>query len=498
MRPPPEGWLVALDRALLAGFFRSIEVEGIERLPPGGPLIVVANHVNGLIDPMLVLGTLPLFPRFLGKSTLWDIPALRPFLAWARVIPVYRRQDAGVDMARNREAFAAGRRVLAEGGVISLFPEGKSHNQPGLTTLKTGAARLALEAEMEAAMGAAAPAGAPLGVRILPVGLSFDAKERFRSRALVEIGEPFAALAAAGIGRDALREAALGGGADGAVASGAVASSESRGGAPPDAVRALTAAIDAALQAVTVRFDSWEEARLLRRAAEIYTRSELELPQRERLAASAPLLRAFAEGYRALRASHPRLVEDTAEAVRLYDRLLATAGLRDRHVAARYPLPPVAGFLRRSLGTLLVRLPLALVGTVLNAVPYEVVSLLGRRVEDLDQKATWKVLPALALYPATWIAEAAAAGWWLTRAGASPWTGALLALAILLLAPLAGWEALLFHDRRSRLVHEVGAFWKLRTRRRFTATLRAERDDIRRRVAELVEIYRQEQAAAGR
>ena len=191
-------------------------------------------------------------------------------------------------------------------------------------------------------------------------------------------------------------------------------------------------------------------------------------------------------------------MEDTAEAVRLYDRLLATAGLHDRHVAARYPLPPVAGFLRRSLGTLLVRLPLALVGTVLNAVPYEVVSLIGRRVEDLDQKATWKVLPALALYPATWIAEAVAAGWWLARAGGSPWTGALLALAILLLAPLAGWEALLFHDRRSRLVHEVAAFWKLRTRRRFTATLRAERDDIRRRVAELVELYRQEQAAAGR
>ena len=205
MRPPPERWLVALDRALLAGFFRSLEVEGIERVPPGGPLIVVANHVNGLIDPMLVLGTLPLFPRFLGKSTLWDIPALRPFLAWARVIPVYRRQDAGVDMARNREAFAAGRRVLAEGGVISLFPEGKSHNQPGLTTLKTGAARLALEAEMEAAMGAAAPSGPPLDVRILPVGLSFDAKERFRSRALVEIGEPFAAL---GGGGDRARRAA--------------------------------------------------------------------------------------------------------------------------------------------------------------------------------------------------------------------------------------------------------------------------------------------------
>jgi 1-acyl-sn-glycerol-3-phosphate acyltransferase len=468
MRPPPERWLVRLDRALLAGFFRSIEVEGAERSPRQGPVIVVANHVNGLIDPMLVLGCLPLFPRFLGKSTLWDIAPLRPLLAWAQVIPVYRRHDAGVETARNAETFAAGRRVLAEGGVLCLFPEGRSHNEPGLTPLKTGAARLALEAEIEAA--------APLGVRILPVGLSFDAKQRFRSRALVEVGEPFLAVEAAGLDAEAL-----------AAATG--------DGAPPEAVRALTAAIDEALQAVTLNFASWEEARLLRRAAEIYTRSELDVPRRDRLAESAGLLRVFAEGYRQMRARHPERVERAAEAVRIYDGLLTTGGLRDRHVASRYPLPPVARFLRRSLGTLLVRLPLALVGTVLNALPYQVVSLLGRRVHGLDQKATWKVLPGLALYPLTWLAEAVAAGWWAARWSGAAWAGWLVALAVLLLAPLSGWEALLFHDRRSRLQHEVAAFWKLRTRRRFAAELRADRDDVRRRVADLVELYRREVAA---
>ncbi|HEX2165465.1 MAG TPA: 1-acyl-sn-glycerol-3-phosphate acyltransferase, partial [Thermoanaerobaculia bacterium] len=103
-----ERLLAGLARALLAVFFRRIEVEGEEGVPRQGPLLVVANHVNGLLDAMLVLAALPRVPRFLGKSTLWEIALLRPFLGWARVIPVHRPGDPGADPARNAETFAAG------------------------------------------------------------------------------------------------------------------------------------------------------------------------------------------------------------------------------------------------------------------------------------------------------------------------------------------------------------------------------------------------------
>lgn len=452
-----ERWLKALDRLILRLFFRSIEVEGAERVPSGGPLIVVANHVNGLIDPMLVLGCLPLTPRFLGKSTLWDIPPLRPFLSWAQVIPVYRRRDAGVDPSKNAETFAASRRVLAEGGVIALFPEGQSHSEPALAPLKTGVARIALEAEAE---------HGPLGVRILPVGLVFDAKDRFRSRALVEVGEPFDAVGAAG---------------------GEVPRPGGDGGAPREAVRELTAAVDAALQGVTVNFRSWDEARLVRRAAAIHARPELDIPRHEPLAESAARVRVFAGAYQRLAEGHPEEVAAAAEAVRRYERLLAGAGLRDRHVAARYHLPPVSRFLGRTLGNLLVRLPLAAVGTVLNAVPYQLVSWIARLQGEADQRATYKVFPALALYPLTWVAEAVTAGWLV-----GGWAGWLAALAVLGIAPWTGAVALRFHDRRSRLQHEIVAFLRLRTRRRFAAELRAQRAEILRWMEELEKLHRRD------
>src|SRR4051812_1585085 len=115
----------AVARLILKVFFREVEVVGAERIPRDRPLVLVANHVNGLIDPLLLMGPLPVMPRFLGKSTLWKIWILRPFLNLAGAIPVYRRQDHGADPSRadpsrNAETFARSHDLLARGGVLAV------------------------------------------------------------------------------------------------------------------------------------------------------------------------------------------------------------------------------------------------------------------------------------------------------------------------------------------------------------------------------------------
>jgi glycerol-3-phosphate O-acyltransferase/dihydroxyacetone phosphate acyltransferase len=439
-------FLRALARLVLKAFFREVEVAGAERIPLHRPLVLVANHVNGLIDPILLMGPLPVTPRFLGKSTLWKIPILRPFLDLAGAIPVYRRQDEGSDPAKNAETFARSHELLAQGGALALFPEGTSHSDPALKPLKTGAARIVLEAERKFP---------GLGTRIVPIGLLFDAKQAFRSRALVQVGEPL----------DPAPEIAL------------------DAQDPIAAARALTARIDGALHEVTLNYETWEDARLIARAADLYRHRALALPTRGSLAEGVAFRRAFLEGYRDLRAKHPEKVADAAGCVREYDRLLEAFHLRDDQVGAAYPPSPVARFVGRSLLRLLVHLPLAAIGTVLNYPVYRLIGEIVKRVNrNADQTATFKVFGALLLFPLTWIAEGWLAGHYL---GLGPRIGT----AVALLAAPTGYVALLFHDRRAICWHEARAYLLLRTRRRLAAELKTRREAVLRQVEELAALH---------
>jgi 1-acyl-sn-glycerol-3-phosphate acyltransferase len=450
--PAADRLLRALVRLVLRIFFREVEVADAGRIPPETPLVLVANHVNGLIDPLLLIGPLPVLPRFLAKSTLWKNPVVRPFLDLAGAIPVYRRQDEGSDPARNAETFARSHELLARGGALALFPEGVSHSAPALQPLKTGAARIVLEAERKFP---------GLGVRIVPVGLLFDAKQTFRSRALVQVGEPL----------DPAPELAL--------------DSED----PVAAARALTARLDEALQEVTLNYETWEDARLIARAADLYRHRDLSLPTRGSLAEGVAFRRAFLAGYRDLRAIHPEKVAAAAEAVRQYDRLLEAFRLRDDQVGAAYPPSPVVRFVGRTLLGLVVHLPLAALGTLLNYPTYRLIgAIVKRATRDPDQTATYKVFGALLLFPLSWIAEGWLAGHYL-----GGWIGA----AVTLLAPPTGYVALLFHDRRAVFWHEARAYFLLRTRRRVATELKERREEVLRQVEELAALHERDRRSEG-
>jgi glycerol-3-phosphate O-acyltransferase/dihydroxyacetone phosphate acyltransferase len=479
--------VVGLVRLVLRIFFRRVEVVGRERLPAGRPLVVVANHVNGMVDPLLILASLPVVPRFLGKHTLWRNPVLLPFLLLGGVIPVYRRREMGADTSKNLGTFARCHELLARGGSVALFPEGTSHSDPALAPLRTGAARIALES-------AAKHPG--LGVLVVPVGLTFEAKGTFRSRALVEIGEPIDPLAEASPPAASDPAAA----ADPEAAAQPTAARSASQAAEPAAVRALTARIDHGLKQVTLNYGSWEEARLIGRAAELFSRpGAVAMPGATRLAASFSLHRAFIEGYGGLARHHPERTAAAAAAVDSYDRLLAASGLRDDQVAAAYPLPPAARFVARSLFRLLVHLPLALVGMVLNWPTYRLLGeIAGRVTAEPDMPATYKVFGGLVLFPATWIGEGALAGWLASRHGIStprepsapwsPWTPWGVGLAVLLLAPATAYAALRFDDARAALLREARAYFVLRARGELAADLRARRTAAARQVAALAEL----------
>jgi len=388
MRRAASGLASALARLLLRVFFREIEIAGEVRMPAGTPLLLVANHVNSVVDPLLLLGFVAPRARMLAKSTLFRHPVMAPLLWLVRALPVYRRQDAGENPADNLKTFKRCHEALAQGGTIALFPEGRSHNQPHALPLKTGAARIALEAEH---------LHGPLGLRVVAIGLTYEAKSRFRSRVLVRIGAPLdPAPELAGYARAA------------------------RG-----SVRQLTARIAAELESLTINYASWEQALLVNRVAGLVGG---DTP----LSARAALWQRVVDGYHALERSDAGRVASLVERIEGYDRRLAQRGLEDADVAGGAR----AARLRRRADAVMGPL-----GRLLNALPFAVTSrLTSHLTRTADETATYALLGGLVFFPVSWLVQGLILG-----LGVAPAAGAAAAV----LAPLTGPAALRDYEARS-------------------------------------------------
>jgi 1-acyl-sn-glycerol-3-phosphate acyltransferase len=194
-------------------------------------VLLVANHSNALVDPIVVTGTAARPIRFLAKAPLFDDARVGWLVKAAGAIPVYRKQDDPTVMGRNRNVFEAVCEALAKGAAIGIFPEGISHSDPSLAEIKTGAARIALGAYEQT--GEAFP--------IIPVGMVPERKQHFRSEMRAVIGQPIAWEDLAG-----------------------------RGTEDRAAVEELTSRIGAGLRGVTLNLERWEDRPLVEAAESIW------------------------------------------------------------------------------------------------------------------------------------------------------------------------------------------------------------------------------------
>ncbi len=136
--------LGALGGRFLAGAMTRVHVEGdVADIPRAGPLIVAANHASNL-DGVVVGGWLtPLLGRrihWLGKREMLEWPVLGRLAAAGSVHPVDRGSG---DVA----AFRLARRILDQGHVLMVFPEGTRSPSGALQTAQDGLALLALRSD---------------------------------------------------------------------------------------------------------------------------------------------------------------------------------------------------------------------------------------------------------------------------------------------------------------------------------------------------------------
>jgi 1-acyl-sn-glycerol-3-phosphate acyltransferase len=173
-----------LARFAVFSYYRSFRLEHGERIPRDGPVLFVLNHPNSLLDPAALMLASPRPVHFAAKGPLFRLPVLGSILRRIGAVPIDRPQDSGSDVRRNvTSAFGRMVEILRGGGSCAIFPEGISHTDPELKTVKSGPARIALEAE-EAS-------GWAMGLLVVPVGLTFHPRQVFRGDVVVRVGESF-------------------------------------------------------------------------------------------------------------------------------------------------------------------------------------------------------------------------------------------------------------------------------------------------------------------
>jgi 1-acyl-sn-glycerol-3-phosphate acyltransferase len=109
-------------------------VRGDEHIPAQGPAILASNHVS-FVDAILLMAASPRPIRFIMDHRIFAIPVLGGLFRLAKAIPIASQKE---DAATYERAFAQARKVLDDGDLLCIFPEGAITHDGQLQPFKGG------------------------------------------------------------------------------------------------------------------------------------------------------------------------------------------------------------------------------------------------------------------------------------------------------------------------------------------------------------------------
>lgn len=360
--------VISLIHIITNTFFRRIDVVGLENIPTDGPVIFAGNHPNALMDGWLLTAKCGRWPlHFMANAKLWEYRFLAFLLDATGAVPVYRREehDGKVD---NSGAFDRFYEVIESGGCMGIFPEGVSHVESQLTKLKTGTARIAL----------AVAARGKVDVTLVPCGLNYMHRHRFRSQVLIEFGRPVT------ISREMID----------------VYEADEQA-----AVRKLTDDLAEMLKEVTLNAPDWRTLQFVQTTRRLYKPGKVTLTPAEYV----ELNRRFVATY--LEAAKDPQIESFRDDVENYQSRLDILGLKDHQLRQTVSVGKAFRRLIARSVTMLLLLPIAIPGTLLHLPVGWIAAVVGEKFSyEMDDVATLKVFATIALLPLLYLAIAITVG----------------------------------------------------------------------------------------
>ncbi len=344
----------------LSIFFQKIEIRHGENVPEQGPVLFAVNHPDSQMDAFIMSSTIKRKVHYIAHAGLFANKLKAKLLRSCGVIPVARRRGKSDKIERNIEAFQECYEVLEKGGIIGIFPEGVSEMPRHIKKIKTGAARIVLESERRN--------NYKLGINLIPIGLHFFSRSRFRSRVLVNVGRPIELRPYFSLNKKNNLEA----------------------------VNLLTAQIQNSLEDLTVNVQHAELDYFVKDIESIYrdelmTQTLADHKSSKKIVAEFVITQKIADCVAYYYDHNPQRVRDMEEKIANYKRKLKRLHLKDIMVREKTSIKQLFKAELKGISKSIVEFPFAAYGVLNNFFPYRITEYIAKKF--IDERP--KILTAL-------------------------------------------------------------------------------------------------------
>lgn len=163
---------------------KKIIVNGKENIPKKGAILFMANHPNGLIDPLIITTNNPRTNYFLTRAASFKKPLVRWFLNSLNLIPIYRIRDGVNQLNKNKEVFERCFDLLDNQKALMIFPEGSHDKRRTVRSLSKGFSRIVF---------GAIERNPKLQIQIIPVGITYQDSSSYPFKVSLNYGTPILA-----------------------------------------------------------------------------------------------------------------------------------------------------------------------------------------------------------------------------------------------------------------------------------------------------------------
>jgi len=417
-------------------YYREIRVKNKVFLEHDGPKIILANHPNTLMDAWMVgyVCRDPIY--YMAKGTFFNTGFKRWFLHSLGLIPINRAAESKTKGVSNLDSFENCYKLLEKGKTLVIFPEGNSFNERQLRMLKSGAARIALEAERRN--------GGKLNLRIIPIGLVYSQPEKFRSSVLVSIGEGIDSTPyLENFEKDSLKTS-----------------------------KQLTEKFRIQMETLLVGANSTEHEQLVEDITEILS-SEYTGNEKKGVEKDVSLIKQIFENVQHVKFRDPQALKEITDLVYRIKWQLDKFEIKSDFLDRKYRPRMFVRQLIFSTVFLLLGLPFYMFGIIHNMLQYKLTDfLVSKMVKDMEYYAPVSVLLSLVLYPLAYFGFISLADYLL---GLPFW----MKLIYFVLMPMMGLFAWFFHKYIGHVSFKTNYIFLMTTQKDAVQVLKDDREKLR-------------------